>query len=955
MPGVAGRDRELLAVGSFFDRLGEGPAALVLAGEPGIGKTTLWTETLRLARQRSLSVLSARPVTPETKLALTAFSDLLEPVADEVVSQLPEPQRHALAVALVREDPGGRRFDQRTLGTATISVLTALARTAPVVVAIDDLQWLDPASARVLAFAARRLGRLRVGLITCERMGEKANSALDVERALPEGRVRRLVLGPLSPAALHDVLHARLGRTLPRRTSARVAQAAGGNPFLAVEIARSLPDNLPPGLAVLPVPGNLQKVIGTRVSALPARLREALLPAAALRCPSVDLVAAGMGSSSGRAQQVLAQAASAGIVEVGDSRVRFTHPLFAAALYSSAKPHERRQTHLRLAAALDDVEARAWHLGLAAEDTDAAVARVLEAAADHAHRRDAAEFAAELADQALRLTPPAHLAELQRRRVRAAEHRLRMGEMQVARELLEAVLEEPPAGQLHADALRLLGEVSYYEQGFHQARDVFTHALEHARDDAPLASAFELHLTLADSVIGNWKDAELHARRAVELAGQLGDTGQLAEALAVSAILDYLKGRGLQDAKLTRALELEDEQRQTTAQMRPSLIAGQLMIYEGRLGRASHLLSGLRQRILNSGQESDLPYASASLAWAECWRGKLDAAAFYADEAVDTGSRIGNSMRCFALACASVPAAYAGDATATRDRASEALALTAATGHAMASTWARWALAVIALSLGEPAAAEAALAPLTAPLEQEGVAEPIRAVFLADAIEALVALGKLDRASRLTTLLGQAARRLHRGWALAQAERCRALLLAARGDLAAASKAARAALRSAERLELRLEYARTLLVAGEVERRNRRKSSARDLLERALEVFESTGAHMWAQRTRAELDRTASRRTGNNLTESERLVANLAASGLTNREVAAQLFMSPKTVEANLVRVYRKLGIRSRAELGARLAGTGHGHAQRDNQADGGRPPGVPTAPSPSQRLPGIL
>jgi ATP/maltotriose-dependent transcriptional regulator MalT len=931
----------MLAAGDFFDRLGEGPAALVFAGEPGIGKTTLWTETLRLARQRSLVVLSARPVAPEAKLALTALCDLLEPAADEVASQLPGPQRHALAVALLREDPGGRRFDQRALGTATISVLTALARTAPVVVAIDDLPWLDHASARVLAFAARRLGRLPVGLLACERVGEKVNSGLDIEHALPEGRVRRLMLGPLSPAALHEVLHAHLGRTLPRRTGARVAQAAGGNPFLAVEIARSLPDNLPTGLAVLPVPENLREVIGARISALPARVREALLPAAALRCPSspsVELVAAGMGSTSGRAQQVLAQAVAAGIVEVDGSHVRFAHPLFAAALYSSAKPDERRRTHLRLAAALDDVEARAWHLALAAEGTDAAVARVLEAAADHARRRDAAD-AAELTDQALRLTPPTHPAELQRRRVRAAEDRLHTGEMQVARELLEAVLEEPPAGRLHADALRLLGEIRYHEQGFPEARDVFERALAHAKDDAPLASAFELHLALADSVIGDWGDAELHTRRALAMAEQLGDTGQLAEALAVSAILDYLQGRGLQDAKLKRALELEDEQRQTTAQMRPSWIAGQLMIYEGRLEHACHLLSGLRHRILDSGQESELPYASASLAWAECERGKLGAAALYADEAVDTASRIGNSARCFALACASVPAAYAGDATATRNWASEALTLTEATGHTMASTWARWALAVIALSLGDPAAAEAALAPLTARVERQGVAEPICAVFLAHAIEALVALGKLDRASRLTALLEQAARRLERGWALAQAERCQALLLAARGDLAAASQAACAALRSAERLELRLEYAHTLLIAGEIERRNRRKASAHDLLERALEVFESAGARLWAQRARAELDRTVSRRTGNKLTESEKLVANLAASGLTNREVAAQLFMSPKTVEANLVRVYRKLGIRSRAQLGARLAGTGHAVPQkRDIQTDGERP-----------------
>jgi len=262
-----------------------------------------------------------------------------------------------------------------------------------------------------------------------------------------------------------------------------------------------------------------------------------------------------------------------------------------------------------------------------------------------------------------------------------------------------------------------------------------------------------------------------------------------------------------------------------------------------------------------------------------------------------------------------------GDAEATRNMASEALTLAAATGYGVAAIWARWALAVLALSLRDPAAADAALAPLTALVEREGVTEPVRVMFLADAIEALVALGQLDPAERLTGMLEQAARRLQRGWALAQAERCRALLLAARGDLAGAARSAGAAVDRAERLELRLELARTLLVAGEIERRNRRKRSAGELLGRALEIFEAAGARLWAQRTRAELDRAAARRTGDGLTDSEKLVAHLTARGLTNRQVAAQLFMSPKTVEANLARVYSKLGIRSRAELGAAWRG----------------------------------
>ncbi|HEU5418592.1 MAG TPA: AAA family ATPase [Streptosporangiaceae bacterium] len=923
MPGFVGRDEELEAAAEFFDRLPGGPAALVFAGEPGIGKTALWKESLRRARERSLVVLAAQPSETESKLAFAALSDLLEQVADDIVPKLPEPQRRALAVVLLREDPAGRRPDQRALGTATIAVLTALAQTAPVVVAVDDLQWLDRASARVLSFAVRRLGRLPVGLLACERTGLGQGPWPQVEPELPEGQLRRLVLGPLGDTVLPQVVQMRLGRTLSRRDLGRIRHLAGGNPLFAVEIARSLPDDSARGLAVLPVPEKLRGLLGAPIAALPERARQALLPAAMLRHPpSVELVAAGLGRTAAGSRQLLQQAAAAGIVELGASRVRFTHPLFAVAVYSSACPRDRRRVHRRLAAVLDDTEDRAWHLALAAERPDTALTRALDAAAQHAYARGAAERAVELTEQALRLTPAARAAELQRRMLRVAEYRFHVGELQSARELIAALLELSPAARVHADALRVLGEIACYERSLPDGADLFRQALEHAGHDPALTSALELDLTCAARAAGDWTGAEWHAHRALTLAEPSGDGGRLAEALAESAIMDYLQGRGLSAARLNRALELEDGKRQTPAESRPSLIAGQLMLYEGQLELACLLLGQLRQRILDCGEESDLPYPSASLAWAECWRGHLGRAAFYADEALETASRIGDPARCRALACAAISSAYAGDAEATRRRASEALALGAATGCQITSTWARWALAVLAHSLRRPAAAELALAPLTAQVEREGVTEPARAVFLAEAIEALVALGQLDRAQRLTAMLEQAAMRLHRGWALAQAGRCRALLLAARGDLVGASRAASAALRHAGRLELRLELARTLLIAGEIERRSKRKRSARELLEDARQIFEEAGARMWAQRTRAELDRVTARRTGSQLTDSEKHVAYLAASGLTNRQVAAQLFMSPKTVEANLARAYRKLGIHSRAELGARLGGT---------------------------------
>jgi tetratricopeptide (TPR) repeat protein len=776
MPGkVVGRDRELEAATAFLDATARSSTALVFAGEPGIGKTTLWEETVALARGRGYLILCARPAEAEAGLAFAALADLLEPVIDQVLPVLPAPQRRALAVALLREDPGPSRLDQRTVAAGVLSASRLLAASAPVVAAIDDLQWLDRPTACVLDFAFRRLAESPVGLLACERIGAGPKPGLEIEHALTHGPMKRVRLGPLGVGALQEIIEERLGRTLPRRPLARIGLAAGGNPFFAVEIARSLPDNPPPGLAVLPLPDNLRGLVAARVPALPERARHALLSAAVLRSPTVELVAAGMGGTDAGSRRALEQAEAAGIVEVSESRIRFTHPLFAAAVHSSAKPRERRQAHRHLAAALGDIEERAWHLALAAEGADAQLAGVLETAAEHARARGAPETAFELTEQALRLTPPGRVTEVQRRRVQAAEYHYHAGELRRARELLDAVLEQVPAGQVRADALRLLGEILYHEQSFPEAIRLFGQALEHSGGDAAVTSALELHLAYATNAAGDFAGADPHARRALALTERLGDKARLAEAIAVSAMVGYLLGRGLDEVGLDRALKLEDKHRQTSVEMRPSLIAGLLMLYEGHLDDACQLLGDLRQRILDHGLESDLPYVSACLGWAECWRGRLAVAAAYADEALETASRTGmDSMRCTVLALGSVSAAYAGDAEAARGRANEALTLAAQTGYGIAAIWARWALAVLSLSLRDPAAADVALAPLTALVEREGVAEPVRAMFLADAIEALVTLGQLEQAGRLIAMLEQAAKRLQRGWALAQAERCRA-------------------------------------------------------------------------------------------------------------------------------------------------------------------------------------
>jgi DNA-binding CsgD family transcriptional regulator len=933
--GLVGRQAELDAAIRFLDSLPEGPAGLLISGEPGIGKSALWERVVLMARARGMCVLAARPAQAEARLSFAGLADLLEPVVDEMLPALSGPQRTALAVALLRQEPQGRCVDQRAVSAAMLSVLRRLVLTGPVLVAVDDLQWLDRSSAAVVDFAVRRLGVLPIGVVACHRPEPRPASPVAVDRALPAERIVRLELGPLSLAALHEILKAELGMQLPRRVVVRIERVAAGNPFFALELARTLGDRPMTGNNV-PLTENLRDLVATRVAGLPRSVQTVLLAVAALRAPTVAAVAAATAGSAAATLGALEQAQAAGIVTLDQPAVRFVHPLFSAGVYESAPRASRRRVHRRLAAFVDEPEERARHLALAAPGPDAALAAALDEAADSARARGAPETAAELVEAARRLTPAHLFGDARRRAVRAAEYHFHAGELDRARQLLDDVLGQEPTGLLRADALRLLAEIHYHRWSMPEAIRMFEAALEHADTDLRLRSLVERHLAFVTHATGDFVGAAAHALSALTLAEQLGDEPGMAEALAVSLITDYLLGRGLDEVRLERALAMEDQHAQAIVDMRPTHIAGHLMLYEGRLNRARELFGELRQRVLDRGEDSDLPYVSVTLAWAECLGGDLAAATAHVDEAMESAERVGTAVGlCWALAFGAAQSAYAGDVQATHDRAEQSLDLAATTGMMTVTIWSRWALAVLALSRGDAAAADAALKPLTVLVEMTGIEEPIRCMFLSDHIEALIGLGQLDRAQRLTDMLEQAGRHHQRGWVLHQACRCRALLLAARGDVESAALAAADALLIGQRLEHRMDYARTLLAGAQIERRHRRRAEAQQRAEHALAIFEQAGARLWAQRARDELARATARPAGTGLTETERRVAELAAAGHTNRQVAAALFISPKTVEANLARVYAKLGIRSRAELGSRIGlAPSTTHRQTDKSSD---------------------
>ena len=332
---VVGRERELSSLERFLDGVPEGPLGFLIEGEVGIGKTTLWKEAAAAARERSYRVL-CRPVESETQLAFSALGDLLEDVPAEPLSGLPEPQRRALEVALLRREAEGPAPHPRAVSVGLLGVFRSLAQASPVVVAVDDVQWLDRPSASALEFVARRLTEEPIGLLVAQRREARGDLPLNLERALPEDRFERLPVGPLDVEALDRLLRALLDAQFHRPALVQLHAASGGNPFFALEIARSvLQRDLPltPGQP-LPVPDNLRALVSERLAGLSPSARDVALVVSVLPRATVELIMAAAGGQGGITD--LEEAVDAGVLEVDGDRVRFAHPLLASVLYANA-------------------------------------------------------------------------------------------------------------------------------------------------------------------------------------------------------------------------------------------------------------------------------------------------------------------------------------------------------------------------------------------------------------------------------------------------------------------------------------------------------------------------------------------------------------------------------------------------------------------------------------------
>ncbi len=902
---IVGRDEPLARLESFVADLPRRPARMVIEGEAGIGKTTVWRAGVDAATSRGYHVLVCRPAEAETRLAYSGLADLLGRVEDRAFDGLPEPQRRALDAALLRCAPTGRAPEARAIFTAFGGVVRALARDVPVVVAVDDRQWLDASSARALEYVARRLVAEPVGMLTAQRTPPAP---------APSGEDELLRLGPLTAAGLHRLLKAQTGVSLSRPAVLRVHRMTGGNPFFALQLVGALVSaGLPDASEPWPVPEDLRGAVAARLDRLPTGVRSALLAAAASARPTI----AGLDASAVR------HAEAAGIVTVDrDGRVRFAHPLFASAIYSSATPHQRRRVHVDLAVASGEIEEQARHRSLACDGTDEDVALLLDRAAAAARGRGAPDIAAELAERAVAFTPPHSPGRAWRRRLGAAEEHFHAGDLQRARTLLVELVETACAGRDRSVALRLLGETSYRLGDVDYALGTLRRAVDAAAGDAAAIASAELaYAFVVFFSFGSFEQAAAAVGRALGLAEMLGDDGLLSGALALSVVADAILGRGVDEERLQRSLVREDHERPSLPERRPSMVAGIVWMQDEQLGRARAVLQGLRARLLERGEDSDLPGVLVVLAQAEWLAGNLPDAGELADRAYELAQQArGESLAGHARAIGALVHAHMGHVDETRTAAAEAIDLAARSGWQVGAFHASVALGHLHLALGDDAAVVATLERSIQLVEQDGVIAPFRRPFLPDAIEALVHLGDLDRAGHLTKLLDECARALRQRAAILSAARCCALIHAARGDVEAALAGLDTALTESPSVPMPLDLARALIVKGQLERRRKHRRHAAASLGTALDICERIGARLWAERARSELARLGARADGDALTATEAQVARLAASGLTNRQVAAAAFLSPKTVEANISRIYRKLGIHSRAELGARLA-----------------------------------
>jgi len=894
---LLGRRRESEVVDRLIGavRVGEG-RALVVRGEPGVGKTALLGYLVEHAS--GCRVARVAGVESEMELAYAGLHQLLAPMLDRA-ERLPAPQREALRTAFGLSS--GAAPDRFLVGLAALSLLAEVAEEHPLVCLVDDAQWLDHASAQVLGFVTRRLAAEPVGLVFAARVPS------DELAGLPE-----LVVEGLGEADARALLEAVLTGPLDAQVRDRLVAETRGNPLALLELPRGLaPAELAGGFALpdtMPLSGRIEASFRRRLDALPADTRVLLLVAAAE--PVGDPVLMWRAAEClGIGTQAATPAAEAGLLEVG-ARVRFRHPLVRSAAYRSASLPERQEVHRALAQATDpelDPDRRAWHWAQAAPGPDEGVAAELERSAGRAQARGGLAAAAAFRQRAVALTvDPARRVE---RALAAAQASLQAGAFDAALGLL-ATAEGGALDEFQRARVDLLRAHVALASGFGSEAPPLLLKAARRLELFNLELARETCLNAWGAAVLAGADDLLEICRAARALPPPAGAPRPLDVLLDGLALLITDGHAAATPTLQRAAKALAD---TTAEdvLRWGWMAtgasAAVWDFEGMRGTASRTVQLLR----DAGALAQLPVPLAILGALTVWSGDFVGATWLIAEAEGVAAATGSPMA--PLAVLSLLARQGREAEASALIA-ETIEQAGAVGQGIAVTNAHWAAAILYNGLGRyDEAASAARQATSYPFE---LYDSMWA--LPELVEAAVRGGDAELARDALERLAETTQPCGTDFGLGIEARCRALL----SDGAVADGLYREAIDRLRRTQLRPELARAQLLYGEWLRREGRRIDAREQLRIANDLLAAIGMEAFAERARRELlatGETARRRTvatSSELTAQEALIARLAREGLSNPEIGARLFISARTVQYHLAKVFAKLAISSRGQLG---------------------------------------
>ena len=675
-------------------------SVLLIDGEPGMGKTTLWQAAIDRARDRSRRVLQARPTDAEATFSYAGLGDLFESIGDDVLMDLPTPQRRALRVALLREEPEGHDSEDHIIGVAVLNALRAVAQQAPFS-SVDDVQWLDPSSALALGFAVRRLQDTSIQFLLALRGDARFGAVLGLERVRHEGLYDHIAVRSLGLEELRRVLQTRLGSSFPRPTLRRIYATSGGNPMFGLELGRAIQarqGRLEAG-DDLPIPDDLLALIGARITSLPAETRELLAIAAIVATPSLAVIALVIDRPTGNA---LDPAIDARVVVLEGDRIRFIHPLGAIATRRGIAPARRREIHARLADIVADPEEGARHLALATEGPDEVVAGALEAAARRARARGAPDAAVELAALSIHLTPPDRPNDVARRRLAEASYASSSGDLHRARAVAEELLGSDPPPEIRRLALAKLAFYHLVGLDCRAGVALFRQAIEEAGDDDRLRMRCEAELTGGLDLLGeDYREALRHGYLELGLAEKLGDQVHIATALRGIARNEQRLSGQIPTELIERSLALEPSVSQVLpANNWPSHCFAEMLCWtdDPRLGIERW------QLLVDHGRDSGDLYSCfdilSHLVPYECAAGRLRQALLDAEEGYELAREAGSVVfQAILAADRALVAALLGEEAAARRHAAEAIDLGRPSGAALAERTAAWALGILGCRL----------------------------------------------------------------------------------------------------------------------------------------------------------------------------------------------------------------------------------------------------------------